>query len=346
MHTPPALFLSPWALPCPPAARPTRRRLLMGAAAGVAGSWLTARAQQAPGAGVLTLVVSYPEGGGADLMARLLAPRLADALGRPVRVENQPGESGRLAAARVARAAPDGATLLVDASSFAVNPSIYPRLPYDSDRAFSPLAVLATFPNVLVCPPAYPARSIQEVIQLARSQPGSVAFASSGNGSAQHLAGALFEQRAGIQLMHRPQAGGGPALAEVMAGRVPLFFANLCSSLHHIQSGRLRALAVTAPVRARPLPQVPTLSEVGVGPFDVLEWNPVLAPQGLPAEPRARLVAAVRAAMAHPDVLARISALGGQPLADTSPEAAARFIQAQRAFWAKVVRERRIAASA
>lgn len=320
-----------------------RRRLVMGAAAAaVVGRWAPGHAQGA-GARPVTLVVSYPEGGGADLMARTIAPRLAEALGQRVLVENQPGASGQTAAARVARAAPDGHTLLLDASSFAVNPALYPRMAYDSDRAFVPLVVLATFPNVLVCFPGDPARSVQDVIQRARSQPGSVAYASSGNGSAQHLAGALFEQRAGVTLVHRPQPGGGPALAEVMAGRVPLFFANVASSLEYIRAGRLRPLAVTAPVRARPLPQVPTMSEVGVEQNDVMEWNPVLAPQGVGLETRARLSAGLRTVLADAEVLARIRALGGDVMADPSPEAAARFIQNQRAFWTKVVRERRIA---
>ena len=322
--------------------RPLRRRLLVrGAAAAIAAPWAPAGAQ-GWSARPVTLVVSYPEGGGADLMARTIAPRLAEALAQHVAVENLPGASGQTAASRVARATADGHTLLLDASSFAVNPALYARMPYDSDRDFVVLAVLATFPNVLVCFPGDPARTVQDVIQRARSQPGSVAYASSGNGSAQHLAGALFEQRAGVQLVHRPQPGGGPALAEVMAGRVPLFFANLASSLGHIQAGRLRPLAVTAPVRARPLPQVPTMSEVGVDQNDVTEWNPVLAPRGTPAEALARLGAALRTTLADAQVLARVRALGGDVMADPSPEAAARFIRNQRNFWAKVVRERRI----
>jgi len=325
-----------------PTDRPLSRRLLLGAAASLATAPWVQGAALASTRGV-TLVVSYPEGGGADLMARTIAPRLGEALGQRVVVENQPGASGQVAAARVARATPDGATLLLDASSFAVNPALYPRMAYDSDRAFVPLAVLATFPNVLVCSPDDTVRNVQDVIQLARSRPASVAYASSGNGSAQHLAGALFEQRAGVQLVHRPQAGGGPALNEVMAGRVPLFFANIASSLAYIQAGRLRALAVTAPVRARPLSHVPTMAEVGVDHFEVMEWNPVLAPQGISADTRARLVAGIRTALADVEVLARIRALGGNVFPDPSQESAGRFIQSQRTFWTKVVRERRIA---
>ncbi|OYV00606.1 MAG: LacI family transcriptional regulator, partial [Burkholderiales bacterium PBB5] len=193
----------------------------------------------------VTLVVSYPAGGGADAMARLIAPKLAEALGQPVIVDNRPGASGTLAAAQVARAAPDGHTLLLDASSFAVNPALFNKLPYDTATAFTPLAVLAQFPNVLVCTASFEARNVADVLRLARAKPGSLAYASSGNGSAQHLAGALFEQLAKVSLTHVPYRGGGPALNDVIGGQVPLFFANIASALGQIQSGRLRPLAVT-----------------------------------------------------------------------------------------------------
>ncbi|MBF9266134.1 tripartite tricarboxylate transporter substrate-binding protein, partial [Paracidovorax cattleyae] len=257
-------------------------------------------------------------------------------------VDNKPGASGQIAGAFVARSAPDGATLLVDASSFAVNPSLYPKMAYDSDKAFTPLAVLATFPNVLVCSADFPARTVLDVVRMARERPGDIAYASSGNGSAQHLAGALFEQRAGVKLSHVPYRGGGPAMNDVMGGQVPLFFANVASALGHIQSGKLRALAVTAPVRARSLPTVPTMAEVGVPQYEVLEWNPVLAPAGLPADTRGTLVGAIRKALADPEVLARVRALGGDVFADASQASAGKFIQAQQAQWAQVVRERRI----
>lgn len=222
----------------------------------------------------VTLVVSYPAGGGADVMARLIAPRVAEALGQPVVVDNKPGASGTLAAGQVARATPDGATLLLDASSFAVNPSLFDKLPYDSATAFAPLAVLALFPNVLVCTPSFEAKSLADVLRLARAKAGTLAYASSGNGSAQHLAGALFESMAKVEMAHIPYRGGGPALNDVMGGQVPLFFANVASSLGHIQSGRLRALAVTSRLRSRVLPDVPSLDEAGLKGYEVLEWNP------------------------------------------------------------------------
>ena len=322
-----------------------RRLVLSAAGAALAAPWITARAQPSQsiaGGRPITLVVSYPAGGGADLMARIIAPRLGEALGQSVVVDNKPGASGQIAGAHVARATPDGATLLLDASSFAVNPSLYPKMAYDSAKAFTPLAVLATFPNVLVCSAGFEARSVQDVIALARAKPGTVAYASSGNGSAQHLAGALFEERANVQLSHIPYRGGGPAMNDVMAGQVPLFFANVASALGHIRAGKMRALAVTSALRARSLPDVPTMAEVGVRKYEVLEWNPVLAPAGLPADVQARLADAIRRALADPEVLSRIRSLGGDVSPDTSPAAAARFIQGQRTLWADVVRDRKI----
>ena len=207
---------------------------------------LSHAAGQIAGGKTITLVVSYAAGGGADLMARLIAPKLAEALGQTVVVDNKPGASGQIAAGQVARATPDGTQLLLDASSFAVNPSLFPKLPYDSEKAFTPIGVLALYPNVLVCTPSFAAKSVKDLISMAKAEAGKISYASSGNGSAQHLAGALFEDRAGVNLVHVPYRGGGPAMNDVMAGQVPLFFANVASSLGQIQSGRLRPLAVPA----------------------------------------------------------------------------------------------------
>lgn len=289
----------------------------------------------------VTLVVSYPPGGGADIIARLIAPKLAEALGQPVVVENKPGASGTIAANQVARATPDGTSLLIDASSFAVNPALFPKLPYDTATAFTALGLIAQFPNVLVCTPSFEAKSLADVLRLARTKPGHIAYASSGNGSAQHLAGALFEDLAKVKLIHVPYRGGGPALTDVMGGQVPLFFANVASSLGHIQSGKLRALAVTASVRSRSLPEVPTMAEAGVKGHEVLEWNPVLAPAGLQSEVRATLVEALQKAKSDPEVLGRIRALGGDVFAGNDQQTAA-FLKQQQILWGRVVKERGI----
>lgn len=322
-----------------------RRRWLAGGAALLAAPLLVPRqsvASTVAGGKAITLVVSFPAGGGADLMARLVAPVLADALGQPVVVENKPGASGTIAAQQVARGAADGSQLLVDASNFAVNPALFgDKLPYDPAAVFTPLAVLAMYPNVLVCNPNVAARSVADVLKMARDKPGAVAYASSGNGSAQHLAGALFEDLAGVKLMHIPYRGGGPALTDVMGGIVPLFFANIASSLTHIQSGRLRPLAVTAAFRSRALPDVPTMAEAGIKGHEVLEWNPVLAPAGLPPAVRNALVTAFAKAKAAPEVLGRVRSLGGDMFAGDD-KAAANFLRQQTALWSRVVKERGI----
>jgi tripartite-type tricarboxylate transporter receptor subunit TctC len=322
-------------------ARLSRRKLITLTGAAMAAPWIGVRAQnKIAGGRPISLIVSYPPGGGADLMARTIAPKLEAALGQTVVVENRAGASGQVAAGLVARAAPDGSTLLLDASSFAVNPSLFSKLPYDTATAFTPLAVLATFPNVLVCTPGFEARGVKDVIRLAKAQ--SLSYASSGNGSAQHLAGALFEQLAGVSLSHVPYRGGGPAMNDVMGGQVPLFFANVASSLGNITAGRLRPLAVTSALRVRSLPDVPTMAEAGVPGYEVLEWNPIVAPAGMNAGVKATLVAAIRKALDDAEVLGRIRQLGGDVFADASQKSAGQFIAAQQAQWAKVIKARNI----
>jgi tripartite-type tricarboxylate transporter receptor subunit TctC len=289
----------------------------------------------------ITLVVTYPPGGGADAMARLIAPKLGDALGQNVIVDNKPGASGQIGAAAVAKALPDGHTLMLDASSFAVNPALYPKLPYDTDKAFRPIGVIALFPNVVLVNAQFPAKSVADLIAAAKVRKDAVAFASSGNGSAQHLAGALFESAAKVEMAHIPYKGGGPALNDVVGGQVPVFFGNLASTLGHIQSGRLRALAVTGAKRSPILPEVPALAEAGVTGAEVYEWNVVLAPAGTPDAVVAKLSAALQKALESPDVKARIAQLGGEIQAGDA-DAAQRFVRGQMALWAKVVKERGI----
>lgn len=289
----------------------------------------------------ITLVVTYPPGGGADAMARLIAPRLGEALGQSVIVENKPGAGGQIGAASVAKAVPDGHTLMLDASSFAVNPSLYRKLPYDADKAFRAIGVIALFPNVLLVNAQFPAQNVAELMAAARAKPGAVSFASSGNGSAQHLAGALFEGAAKVEMVHIPYKGGGPALNDVIGGQVPLFFGNLASTLPHIQSGKLRALAVTATKRSPILPEVPTLAEAGVSGAEVYEWNAVFAPAGTPETVVGKVSAALKTALDAPEVKARIAQLGGE-IQKTDPDTAQRFVREQTTLWARVVKARAI----
>ena len=285
----------------------------------------------------LRLVVTYPPGGGADLMARLIAPKMAETLGQPVVVENKPGASGQIGAGEVARAAPDGYTLLLDASSYSVNPSLYAKLPYDPAKAFAPIALIAMFPNVLVVTPDFAARDVKELVALAKAKPGTIAFASSGNGSAQHLSGELFKQKAGVDMTHVPYKGGSPAMNDVMGGQVPVFFANMASSLAHVKGGKLRALAITGAKRSPALPNVPTIAEAGVPGYEVYEWNAIFAPAGTPAPVVAKVAESIAKALQNAELRERITSLGGE-IAAYGPADTERFVREQTELWGRVVR--------
>jgi tripartite-type tricarboxylate transporter receptor subunit TctC len=300
-----------------------------------------AMAQAAYPSKPITLVVTYPPGGGADAMARLIGPKMGEALGQSVVIENKPGAGGQIGAAAVAKAAPDGYTLMLDASSFSVNPSLYPKLPYDSAKAFQPVGVIALFPNVVLVNANFPVKNIAELIGAAGKSKNAVSFASSGNGSAQHLAGALFESSAKVDMVHVPYKGGGPALNDVIGGQVPLFFGNLASTLQHVQSGKLRALAVTSGNRSSILPDVPTLSESGLKGTEIYEWNAVFAPANTPEFVMKKLATAFQQAIDSPEVKARIAQLGGE-IQKGSPEQAKKFIEQQTNLWQRVIKERNI----
>ena len=289
----------------------------------------------------ISLVVTYPAGGGADAMARLIAPKLGEALGQPVIVENKPGASGQIGASAVAKAAPDGYTLMLDASSFAVNPALFAKLPYDSDKAFKPIGVIALFPNVLLANPGFGAKSAKDVVTAAKVKRHAVSYASSGNGSAQHLAGAMFESAAGVDMLHVPYKGGAPALNDVIGGQVPLFFGNLASTLQHVKAGKLLPLAVTSGKRSPILPDVPTMAEAGVAGYEVYEWNALFAPAGTPDAVIAKIAAALQKTLDSADVKARIAQLGGEPQT-AKPDVAQQFIRQQTTLWARLVKERGI----
>ena len=285
----------------------------------------------------IRLVVTYPAGGGADAMARLISPRLGEALGQPVVVENRGGASGTIAAELVAKSAPDGSTLMLDATAFAVNPSLYPKLPYDPEKAFAPVTLLALFPNVVVVHPSNPVSSISELIAKIKAEPGKIAFASSGNGSAQHLAAELFRQRAGLQMVHVPYKGGGPALIDVMGGQVPVYFGNMASALPHVKNGKLKALAVTSAQRAAAAPDLPTVAESGMPGYQVYEWNAIFAPAGTPPAIINRLQREIAKVVKIPEVRDRMLALGGEIVA-SSPADLGAWVREQAASWARVVR--------
>lgn len=321
----------------------TRRHVLTACALAALCStaFTPASAQTAFPSKPVTLVVTYPPGGGADAMARLIAPKMGEALGQTVIIENKPGASGQIGASAVAKATPDGYTLMLDASSFAANPALYPKLPYDSLKAFKPIGVVALFPNVVLVNPSFPAKTINELIAEARKSKDAVSYASSGNGSAQHLAGALFESVAKVDMVHIPYKGGGPALNDVIGGQVPLFFGNLASTLQHVQAGKLRALAVTSARRSNILPEVPSLAESGLKGAEIYEWNAVFAPAGTPEPVIQKLATAFQKALESPEIRARVAQLGGEMQKGT-PEQAQSFIQQQINQWSRVIKERGI----
>ena len=290
----------------------------------------------------ITMVVTYPPGGGADAMARLLAPKMSEALGQPVVVDNKPGAGGQIGAAVVAKAAPDGYTLMLDASSFAVNPSLYAKLPYDSVKAFRPVGLVALFPNVVLVNAKFAPQNVADLIALAKKSKDAVSYASSGNGSAQHLAGALFESATGVDMVHIPYKGAGIALNDVIGGQVPLFFGNLASTLQHVQSGKLRPLAVTATQRSPILPSVPTLSEVGVKGAEIYEWNAVFVPAGTPQAIVNKVAGALQHALDSSEVKQRIAQLSGE-IQRATPDQAQAFIEQQMSLWGRVIKERKIA---
>ena len=308
---------------------------------GLVGSLAIAQAGGSYPSKPVTLVVTYPPGGGADAMARLLAPKMSEALGQNVVVDNKPGAGGQIGAAAVAKAAPDGYTLMLDASSFAVNPSLYPKLPYDPIKAFKPVGVVALFPNVVLVNANFSAQNVADLISIAKKTKDSVSYASSGNGSAQHLAGALFESATGVDMVHVAYKGGGPALNDVIGGQVPLFFGNLASTLQHIQGGKLRALAVTSAKRSQILPGVPTLSEAGVKGAEIYEWNAVFVPAGTPQAVVSKIASAFQHALDAPEVKQRIAQLGGE-IQRSSPEQSQAFIEQQVTLWGRVIKERKI----
>jgi tripartite-type tricarboxylate transporter receptor subunit TctC len=289
----------------------------------------------------ISLIVSYPPGGTADLMARTIAGPLGKELGTSVVVENKPGASGQIAASYVAKASADGYTLMLDASSYSVNPSLFPKLPYDPNRDFKTLGILAQYPNVLLVHPSFPAKSVKDMVTLAKSKPNGIAYASSGNGSAQHLAGALFEVKAGVEMQHIPYKGGGPALNDVVGGQVPVFFGSVASTKQYVESGKLNALAVTGKKRASSMPNVPTMAEAGIAGYEVYEWNGIFAPAATPAAILTKISDAIAKVMQSPEVKEKVSSLGGE-IFQGNADAADKFIKVQMAEWSKLVKSGKI----
>jgi tripartite-type tricarboxylate transporter receptor subunit TctC len=311
-----------------------RRSVLLGAAA--ASLAAPALAQQFPSKPV-RVVVPYTPGGGADTTARLIAPKLQDALGQTVVIDNKPGAGGTIGDDAVAKAVPDGHTLLIGAFAHAVNPSLMPKMPFRTPDDFAPVSLLVTVPELLVVTPSFPAQTVAELVAMAKAQPGKLSYASSGNGSAQHLAAELFKLRTGTDIQHVPYKGGSLAVADVAAGHVPFYFGNMSAALPQARAGRVRALAVTSPQRSPAAPEVPTMADSGVTGCEISEWNALLAPAGTPPATIERLHAEVAKILATEEIRAKFADLGAQPIGSTPVELAA-FLRGEMAKWAEVVK--------
>ena len=287
----------------------------------------------------IQLVVPYAAGGPVDVSARLLAPRLQQALGQPVLVENKPGAGGNIGADFVAKSAADGHTLVMGAiATHAINPSLYPKIPYDPVRDFRHVALVVQVPNVLVVNNELPAKSVRELISLAREKPGKLDFASGSTGSTGHLAGELFKQMTGTFMVHIPYKGSAPATADLFAGRVQLMFDNLASALPNIRSGRVRALAVTTAKRSSFLPESPTLEESGLKGFDMTTWWGVMAPGKTPEAVVQRLSDEILKAMEAPDIAERLRAMGSETPAVRTPAQFTAFVERERRVYAELVK--------
>jgi len=285
------------------------------------------------------IVVPYPPGGPVDVSARLLAPKLQESLGQPFLVENKPGAGGNIGADFVAKSAPDGYTLGMGAiATHAINPALMANVPYDPIRDFRHLALVVQVPNVLVVNPELPARSVKELIALAKAQPGKLDFASGSTGSTGHLAGELFKQMTGTYMVHIPYKGAPPAVADLLAGRVHLMFDNLASALPNVRAGKLRALAVTTMRRSSALPDLPTLDESGLKGFDMTTWWGLMGPAKLPPDVVQRLSAEILKAMDSADVRERLRAMGMEGSPVRTPEQFTAFVEAEAKLYARLVK--------
>jgi len=284
------------------------------------------------------MVVPLSPGGFADVPARIVAPRLSNALGYQVFVENRPGAGGTIGADFVAKSKPDGYTLLWTGTPHVISSWLYKNLPYDTIKDFAPVTLVASGPYVLVVNPQLPVGSVRDLIAAARAQPGKIDFASSGNGSAQHLVGALFNMMAGVELNHVPYKGSGPAMQDLLSGQVKVSFAGIPNVMPHVRAGRLRALGVTTPQRSPELPEVPTVAEAGVPGYEATLWLNISAPAGTPPEIVQRLYAETAKVLQDPDVQHGFRAAGVEASV-LGPEPLGAFIRSEHEKWGKVVRE-------
>ncbi len=287
------------------------------------------------------IVVGYAAGGPMDLLARIVADKLTASLGQSFVVENRPGANGAIAAGEVARAAPDGYTLIaVPSSAHAVNPNLT-KLSWDPQRDFTPIAMIGNVTTILVVNPKLPVDDVQGLVAYARARPGRVTYGSPGRGSNLHLAGEMMRQMSGIDIVHVPYKGAAPALQDLIAGQIDMMFENVVTTLPHIQAGRVKPLAIAAAARSAQLPQLPTVAESGLPGFAVNAWGAVLGPAGLPAPIVTRLNDEIRRIVNAPEVRDRLVGLGVEPWSMT-PAQTGEFVRAERERWAQVIRDAKL----
>jgi tripartite-type tricarboxylate transporter receptor subunit TctC len=303
----------------------------------------TAAAAQEWPAKPVRWVVPFPPGGSVDLISRILQPRVSEGLGQPILIENRGGAGGTVGTGAVARAAPDGYTFLVTLSSHTINPLLY-KLDYDVERDFAPVSLIMSVPQLLAANPATPYKSIQDVIAAAKAQPGKLAFASAGNGTPSHIAGELLKLKTGVDLLHVPYKGGGPAVTDTLAGQVPMLILTAAIVMSHVRAGKLTALAVTTLKRAPGAPDIPTVAEaLGLPDYEVDSWIAMFAPARTPPSVIAKMQKEIARTVRLPEVRTKLIEQTGDPVA-SSPEELERAVKTDLKRWAEVVRSAHIKA--
>lgn len=289
----------------------------------------------------IKLIVGFPPGGGSDAAARLLAAALTDKLGQPVVVENKAGANTILGTQYVQQQPADGYTLLFVSASFAINPSLY-KLPYDPEKDFTQVGLVALVPLILIAANDVPVKNVGDLVALARSQPGKLTYASFGQGSAAHLAGEMFCAMTGTDIIHVPFKGSGPAITELLGGRVTMMFPGIGSAMSLVKEGKLKGLAVSTGKRVATAPDIPTVAEAGVAGFEIATWESVQAPAGTPADVVAKLNATMKEVLATKELREKLVALGLEPDGTKSPAETAQFVRAEMQKFAKLVKDRKI----
>jgi len=291
----------------------------------------------------IRFIVPYPPGGGTDVIARIVQERFQAALGQPVIIENRGGAAGSLGTDVVAKAPADGYTVLFTLSSHTINPSIYPKLPFDTARDFEPIGTVASLPQILVANPQFPAKNLADLLAMAKAKPDSISFASVGNGSPGHLAGELLKLRTGTQMTHIPYRGGGPAVTDVMGGQVPVLWVSIPAAAQFVKTGKLKAYAVSTVKRSAAFPDVPTVQEAGVADFEVDSWYAMFVPAKTPKAVIDRLNRALNTVVHEPAIRERLLAQGSEGVGGT-PEALGKVVTAELVKWAKLAKEANIKA--